>query len=160
MNPLGKRVNKCNCVANAQGKSQTDKVNCVCSSGYEGNANKTVCTKKNTTNGGNTTNNKPTNTVTNTVEEHKHSWTESSRTDATCTTEGKVSYKCSGCKETKTETLNVKGHTPGTADSTGKIVCTVCGITIKEGTTPEPTPEPEPTPDPAPTTNTVAQTAE
>ena len=91
-----------------------------------------------------------TNTVTNTTAPHTHSWVESSRTDATCTSEGKVEYKCS-CGEKKTEAINAKGHTPSAADSTGKIVCSVCGTTIKEGTTPPPQ---------EPAENTVSTTAE
>ena len=40
-----------------------------------------------------------------------HSWTETSRTDPTCTTPGQASYSCSKCGETKTETLKPTGHT-------------------------------------------------
>lgn len=45
---------------------------------------------------------------------HKHNFVEESRTDATCTNNGTIKYKCSDstCTETKTdtETLKAKGH--------------------------------------------------
>lgn len=39
-----------------------------------------------------------------------HNWTESSRTDSTCTAPGKVTFTCSNCTETRTETLPALGH--------------------------------------------------
>ena len=38
------------------------------------------------------------------------SWTETGRTNETCTTDGSVTYKCDKCNATKTETLPKKAH--------------------------------------------------
>lgn len=82
-----------------------------------------------------------------------HTWTETSRTDPTCSTPGKVTSTCSKCSQTKTETLPALGHnwtverTVQTSyDEQGNLVqqgytiysCTVCGEQYKdmEGTGP------------------------
>lgn len=82
-----------------------------------------------------------------------HTWTETSRTDPTCSTPGKVTFTCSKCSQTKTETLPALGHnwtverTVQTSyDEQGNLVqqgytiysCTVCGEQYKdmEGTGP------------------------
>jgi len=39
-----------------------------------------------------------------------HTWTETSRTEPTCTTAGKVTSSCSKCSQTKTETIPATGH--------------------------------------------------
>lgn len=44
---------------------------------------------------------------------HTHTMEESSRTDATCTENGEVIYKCSGCGHATRETLPAKGHSYG-----------------------------------------------
>lgn len=43
-------------------------------------------------------------------EPHVHEWAVESRTEATCTTNGVINYKCTGCNETKSETINATGH--------------------------------------------------
>ncbi len=82
-----------------------------------------------------------------------HAWTETSRTEATCTTAGKVFSTCSKCGQTKTETVPALGHTwtvdrtvQTTYDEQGNLIqqgytiyrCTVCGEQYKdmEGTGP------------------------
>lgn len=88
-----------------------------------------------------------------------HTWTETSRTDPTCTTAGKVTSTCSKCNQTKTETIPATGHTwvvdrtvQTTYDEEGNLLqqgytlysCSVCGEQYKdmEGTGP-PGPEDE-----------------
>jgi len=82
-----------------------------------------------------------------------HIWTETSRTEPTCSTVGKVISTCSKCNQTKTETLPALGHTwtvdrtvQTTYDEEGNLlqegytiyVCSVCGEQYKdmEGTGP------------------------
>lgn len=78
-------------------------------------------TNTNTNTDSNTNTNTNTNTDTNNTTEnntvdtpHTHKWEESSRIDATCTSNGKITYKCSDstCLEIKedTETLTALGH--------------------------------------------------
>lgn len=83
----------------------------------------------------------------------KHSWEETSRTDATCSLPGSVGYTCSKCGSTKTETLPKLGHTweikqtvQTTYDEAGNVLtqgftiyrCSACGEEYKdtEGTGP------------------------
>lgn len=76
-----------------------------------------------------------------------HSWTETSRTDPTCTTPGQASYSCSKCGETKSETLKATGHTwevertvQTAYDENGNLTqegytlykCSVCGEQYKD----------------------------
>jgi len=82
-----------------------------------------------------------------------HTWTETSRTEPTCGTVGKVTSTCSKCGQTKTGTLPALGHTwtvdrtvQTTYDEQGSLlqqgytiyVCSVCGEQYKdmEGTGP------------------------
>lgn len=82
-----------------------------------------------------------------------HTWTETSRTDPTCSTVGKAVSQCSKCGQTKTETIPATGHTwavdrtvQTTYDEDGNLLqqgytiysCTVCGEQYKdmEGTGP------------------------
>lgn len=82
-----------------------------------------------------------------------HTWTETSRTDPTCTTAGKVTSTCSKCNQTKTEAIPATGHTwvvdrtvQTTYDEEGNLLqqgytiysCSVCGEQYKdmEGTGP------------------------
>ncbi len=69
----------------------------------------------------------------------EHVWTESSRTDATCTEDGSVVYTCS-CGESYTETIEATGHsyyntsiTPATCTEYGSVVYTCsCGDSCTE----------------------------
>lgn len=82
-----------------------------------------------------------------------HTWTETSRTDPTCITAGKVTSTCSKCNQTKTETIPATGHSwvvdrtvQTTYDEEGNLLqqgytiysCSVCGEQYKdmEGTGP------------------------
>lgn len=82
-----------------------------------------------------------------------HVWTETGRTEPSCTIAGKVSYQCSKCSQTKTETISATGHTwvvdrtvQSTYDEEGNLLqqgytiysCSVCGEEYKdmEGTGP------------------------
>lgn len=82
-----------------------------------------------------------------------HTWTETSRTEPTCTTAGKVMSTCSKCNQTKTETIPATGHTwvvertvQTSYDEEGNLLqqgytiykCSVCGEEYKdmEGTGP------------------------
>lgn len=82
-----------------------------------------------------------------------HAWTETSRTEPTCITAGKVISTCSKCSQTKTETIPALGHTwtvertvQTTYDEQGNLLqqgytlyrCTVCGEQYRddEGTGP------------------------
>lgn len=92
----------------------------------------------------------PSTPQTNTVQKPAHTThtfsTVVSETPATCETAGKKVLKCTGCSETKTETIPAKGHTPGewitdtpaTATTAGSKhqVCSVCGKTINTETIP------------------------
>lgn len=82
-----------------------------------------------------------------------HTWTETGRTDPTCTTAGKVTSICSKCNQTKTEIIPATGHSwvvdrtvQTTYDEEGNLLqqgytiysCSVCGEQYKdmEGTGP------------------------
>ena len=82
-----------------------------------------------------------------------HTWTETGRTEPTCTTAGKVTSTCSKCNQTKTETIPATGHSwvvdrtvQTTYDEEGNLLqqgytiysCSVCGEQYKdmEGTGP------------------------
>lgn len=88
-----------------------------------------------------------------------HTWTETSRTDPTCSTPGKVTSTCSKCSQTKTDPIPAAGHSwvvdctvQTTYDEEGNLLqqgytiysCSVCGEQYKdmEGTGP-PGPEGE-----------------
>lgn len=88
-----------------------------------------------------------------------HTWTETDRTEPTCTTAGKVTSICSKCGQTKTEPIPATGHTwvvdrtvQTEYDEEGNLLqqgytiysCSVCGEQYKdmEGTGP-PGPEEE-----------------
>ncbi|MBR2572289.1 MAG: peptidoglycan-binding protein, partial [Clostridia bacterium] len=67
---------------------------------------------------------------------HKHQWREASRTEATCTKKGKITYRCS-CGETMTKSIKKKPHDwskwktteQATCEKKGKETrkCKVCG---------------------------------
>ena len=69
-----------------------------------------------------------------------HSYRETDRTNATCTSNGEIEYKCSDCGKEKTETINKTGHTSvkvkGKAATctekglTDGVKCSVCGTVI------------------------------
>ena len=76
-----------------------------------------------------------------------HEWTETSRTEPTCTIPGKVSSTCSKCQQTKSEPLPALGHTwtvdrivNTSYDEEGNLVqqgytiyqCSVCGEQYKD----------------------------
>ena len=76
-----------------------------------------------------------------------HIWTETSRTEPTCTAPGKAEYICSSCGETKTETLKALGHdwklvrtVPTEYDEDGNLIqdgytlyeCQRCGEQYKD----------------------------
>lgn len=68
---------------------------------------------------------------------HEHTWNEGEiTTEATCTTDGLKTYTCTGCGETKTESIPKLGHTwdEGTDKGNGQIVyeCTSCHETRSE----------------------------
>lgn len=82
-----------------------------------------------------------------------HTWTETGRTEPTCTTAGKVTSTCSKCNQTKTETIPATGHSwvvdrtvQTEYDEEGNLLqqgytiysCSVCGEQYKdmEGTGP------------------------
>ncbi len=73
------------------------------------NTNTSTNTNTNTSGSGDSTGN---NNTTQTPTTHTHDWGVSSKTDATCTEDGTVIYKCSDstCTETKTETITAAGH--------------------------------------------------
>lgn len=75
-----------------------------------------------------------------------HNWQETDRTEATCSSSGKVEYTCSKCAKTKTETLaklshnwEVKQTVQTTYDENGNVLtqgftiyrCSVCGEEYK-----------------------------
>lgn len=89
-----------------------------------------------------TDNTKPENTPKDPCESG-HSWNGGKATsNATCTKEGVMTYTCTVCGKTKTETIQTTAH------SYADGVCTVCGAADPNYTPPEVTPEPEPTPNP------------
>ena len=53
-----------------------------------------------------------------------HNWVEIGRTNATCTTDGSIQYRCSLCQRTKTDTISAPGH------QFVNGVCTVCGAAM------------------------------
>ncbi len=59
---------------------------------------------------------------------HLHSWSVIARTQATCTTEGSTTWRCSACGETYTETYKALGHAP-TAIAAKAPTCTGTGLT-------------------------------
>jgi len=76
-----------------------------------------------------------------------HIWTETSRTEPTCISAGKVTSTCSKCNQTKTETIPATGHTwvvertvQTTYDDSGNLLqqgytiymCSVCGEQYKD----------------------------
>ena len=79
----------------------------------------------------------PTDPSTDAPTEHTHSYAETGRKDATCTEDGQITYTCSGCGESYTETIPAKGHSFGdwevvkeaSYETTGlkKRKCSVCG---------------------------------
>ena len=64
-----------------------------------------------------------------------HDWAETARVEASCTTEASISYTCSRCGETRTETIDAIGHaytgvvTPPTCTAPGytTYTCGNCG---------------------------------
>lgn len=60
--------------------------------------------------------------------QHEHTYVIESQTAATCTTNGKKVYKCSGCGETKTETIKATGH--DYAEQVIAPTCTKAGYTL------------------------------
>ena len=58
---------------------------------------------------------------------HTHSWQEIRRTDSTCTSHGKVWYRCN-CGETKVEELPTKGHAYGAWEVTTQPTCEADGV--------------------------------
>lgn len=76
-----------------------------------------------------------------------HDWTETSRTDPSCSTPGKVTFTCSKCSQPKTETIPATGHAwvidrtvQTTYDEEGNLLqqgytiysCSVCGEQYKD----------------------------
>lgn len=60
---------------------------------------------------------------------HVHSWDNGEVTNpATCTQDGVKTYTCTGCQETKTESIAALGHTPVT-DAAVEPTCTETGLT-------------------------------
>lgn len=59
---------------------------------------------------------------------HEHEWTETSRTQATCTTDGRINYACS-CGETKFDIIQAQGHNIQTIIQTA-VTCTTDGLII------------------------------
>lgn len=57
------------------------------------------------------------------TEAHIHSWVEASRTEADCENAGSISYTCSGCEETKTETIKALGHDWDNGEVTTAATC-------------------------------------
>jgi penicillin-binding protein 1A len=93
----------------------------------------------------NTTNSNTTDTNTNTTNTtHTHEWVEDKENSkaADCEKDGYTAYKCTGCNETKKETIKALGHSYGewtvtkeaTADSEGEKqrTCSRCGNVEKQ----------------------------
>ncbi|MCD8088454.1 MAG: hypothetical protein LUE22_07705, partial [Oscillospiraceae bacterium] len=83
-------------------------------------------------------------------EECDHVWDDGEvTTEATCTEDGEITYTCTLCGETKTETIEATGHTAGEAVTENEVAasctedgsydtvvyCTVCGEEISRETT-------------------------
>lgn len=72
---------------------------------------------------------------------HEHDFGETGRTDSTCTQEGSITYTCSICGESYSETIPMKAHTAGdwetekmaTEQEAGLKVkkCTACGTVVE-----------------------------
>lgn len=79
-------------------------------------------------------------------EERTHSYEEISRVEAGCTEAGSVTYKCTGCEDTYTDSIEATGHIAGeweviveatyTTEGTQEKHCTVCGELLETGTIP------------------------
>ena len=61
---------------------------------------------------------------------HKHNWIERSRTEATCTQEGRIVYVCS-CGEKRTETIPALGHLWSDWADAVAATCTAPGTQAK-----------------------------
>ena len=60
---------------------------------------------------------------------HVHTWDDGEETTkATCTTDGQITYTCSGCDEVKFETIAATGHTE-VVDAAVAATCTETGLT-------------------------------
>ena len=66
-----------------------------------------------------------------------HDYVETAHKDASCDTDGSITYKCSNCEEEETEIIPAVGHTfseetvqEATCTTTGlkKKTCSVCGL--------------------------------
>ena len=55
---------------------------------------------------------------------HTHTWTEVSRTKATCTKKGSIKYICRGCQQTRTESIPKLRHDYGHWKTTKEPTCT------------------------------------
>ena len=66
-----------------------------------------------------------------------HSWSETGRTNPTCTADGVISYTCAGCGQSKTES---NGSATGHSFSEG--VCSACGAADPDYTPPTEAPTP------------------
>ncbi len=74
------------------------------------------------------------------IKPHTHNYTSKTTMEATCTTDGIITYTC-GCGDTYTETIHAKGHnesdwivdkeSTATASGSKHTECTVCGTTLK-----------------------------
>ena len=62
---------------------------------------------------------------------HEHSWTESGRTQPTCTRQGSVTYTCR-CGETRTESISALGHKWGRWKTTKEATCTKRGTETRK----------------------------
>ena len=60
---------------------------------------------------------------------HYHDWKKDKTVEATCTKKGSITYKCSGCGETKTEDIAALGHDFQDATCTEPMKCKLCGET-------------------------------
>lgn len=79
-------------------------------------------------------------------EEHTHSYEEVSRVDTSCTEAGSVTYKCTGCENTYTDSIEATGHIAGeweviveatyTTEGTQEKHCSVCGELLETETIP------------------------
>ena len=59
---------------------------------------------------------------------HEHTWMAFEVTNATCTKDGVINYKCTNCEEVKNETIAAKGHTEA-IDRAIAPTCTTTGLT-------------------------------
>ena len=79
-------------------------------------------------------------------EEHTHFYEEVSRVEASCIEAGSVTYKCTGCEDTYTDSIEAIGHIAGeweviveatyTTEGTQEKHCTVCGELLETETIP------------------------